>query len=281
MSEAAQFRRATFTNVTEGGQPFEVHFNPATLQYQVTNNLETQGEGAARRQFVGSSTGKLTMDLVYDTTHDGQDVRVHTAKVAGLMKPGTDRVPPIAEFAWGVYTFRGVVEGYRETLDFFAPSGIPLRAAVNLTLSSQETVFDPATGGPVDVQGTLKPEPVKVPTPKGGAAAAAAAAGNARAARALAAANNLDSLRFGGSTPLSIAPGITVKPPAGSASEVKVGAKLNPAALLPKPPTGGVATDRSAVFGVGGKAHVEAPASLRADVGNRATLRARIRFGEG
>src|SRR3712207_7452119 len=26
MSEAAQFRRATFKNVTEGGEPFEVHF---------------------------------------------------------------------------------------------------------------------------------------------------------------------------------------------------------------------------------------------------------------
>jgi len=133
----------------------------------------------------------------------------------------------------------------------------------------------------VDVQGSLTPEPVRVPTPRGGAAAAAAAAGNPRAARELAAANNLDSLRFGGGAPLSIAPGVTVRPPAGSASEVRVGARLNPAALLPKPPTGGVATDRNAVFGVGGKAHVEAPASLRADVGTRATLRARIRFGEG
>lgn len=282
MSEDAQFKRAKFRNVTAGGQPFDVHFNPASLSYAITNNLETKDEGGKKTQFVGSSTGKLTMDLVFDTTHDGQDVRVHTAKVSGLMKPDKEkRSPPVVEFAWGVYTFQGVLEGYKETLDFFAPSGIPLRAAVNLTLSSQDTVFDPTTGGPVDVDGSLTPEPVKVPTPPGGAAQAAAKAGDPRAARALAAANGLDSLRFGGGAGggLSIGAGVKIGPPAGGAMQVRVGAKLNPAALLPRPPTGGVATDRNAIFGVGGKAHVEAPASLRADVGNRTSLNARIRFG--
>lgn len=303
MSETAQFRRAKFTILTGPDKgSFDVHFNPASLSYTITNNYQ-QTEGENKVQFVGSSTGKLTMDLIFDTTHDGEDVRVHTEKIAKMMKPAdsqsdAERVPPKVQFGWGVYTFEGVVESYKETLDFFAPTGIPLRAAVNLTLSSQTDVFDAEKGAAVDVKGALKPDAVVIPpaAAKKGAADVARKAGDPRAARALGAASGQESLRFGGGKG-GIAVGASLKASAsfaptakgsaaggafaslGGSARVSAGGRLDAKALLPGAGAS-AATDRNATFGVGGKATVQGSASLKADVG-AAGLRGRITFGEG
>ena len=85
------------------------------------------------------------MDLVFDTTATGEDVRETTDKMAKLLKangPSGKQVPPLVEFSWGLYRFTGMVEQYKETLDYFGASGVPLRSGVNLTLSSQDVVFD-------------------------------------------------------------------------------------------------------------------------------------------
>ncbi len=43
------------------------------------------------------------MTLVYDTTHDGSDVRTQTEKISRLMEPkdGGKNVAPKVEFGWG------------------------------------------------------------------------------------------------------------------------------------------------------------------------------------
>src|SRR5215472_1636360 len=67
-----------------------VHFNPASLQYTVANtpdpNQKKDKKGKAV-QYVSQSTAKLTMDLVFDTTLTGEDVRTITDTVAQLMQP--------------------------------------------------------------------------------------------------------------------------------------------------------------------------------------------------
>lgn len=120
MPETSIVEKATFTNITESGEPFEVHFNPQTLQYTITNQLANTGSGNSTKQYTGESTGKLTFDLIFDTTDTGEDVRLHTVQVARLMEPGDNqnKTPPIVEFSWGLYTFSGMVESYRELLDF-------------------------------------------------------------------------------------------------------------------------------------------------------------------
>src|SRR5262245_14942657 len=196
MSEAHLVERARFTPIdphsgADDSRAVEVHFNPVSLQYTVTNTLENKGEGNNKKQYVSQSTGKLSMDLIFDTTPDGQDVRVFTEKVAGFMEPNDDKVPSIVLFEWGTYKFQGMVESYKETLDFFASGGVPLRAAISLTLSRQDRVFEPSATSRVDTQGSLQAEPIVVPTTPGGAGGAAEtsrAVGNPRAARAIAAA---------------------------------------------------------------------------------------------
>src|SRR5262249_7367746 len=84
-----------------------VHFNPATLQYTITNTLKDEGRGKKKKQHVSKSSAKLTMDLVFDTTGTGVDVRVNTAQLAGLMEPdkADENSPPIVLFDWGAYSF--------------------------------------------------------------------------------------------------------------------------------------------------------------------------------
>jgi len=223
MAENTDFKHARF--VPQSGpdkdQPVEVHFNPASLQYTVSNTLEKQGSGTKSKQFVSQSTAKLTMDLIFDTTSDGQDVRIFTEKVARFMMPDEKKVPPVIVFEWGTYKFQGMMEAYKETLDFFAPSGVPLRASVNLTLSKQDEVFAPsAKGEKVNTAGSLGvSDPSAVQAPPGrDASSLSASAGDPRAARSIAEANGLESLRFSGGASATVGASVTLGAPSAFAS---------------------------------------------------------------
>jgi hypothetical protein len=270
MSEEAGIERALF-RVKSTGEVVNVHFNPVSLQYTVANQMQQQGGGT--QQHVASSTGKLSVDLVFDTTHTGRDVRVDTAKVAALMKPGDDHLVPTLSFEWGAYKFEGTMEGYRETLDFFSPNGVPLRASLSLSLAATDAqVF---VGGDTSktwgVTGELAPmNTVEVPPAPPAArsglslspAGLAAMAGNPRAARALAAANGVESLRFGAPTPMAVSSGIKLSPPVAFA----------PAAAVGAPAGGSVSTSVQLPFGIAAKPGAPASAGVPASQGAFAGL---------
>ena len=192
---------------------FPVHFNPASLQYTVSN--KEQGQGAKKKQHVSETSAQLSMELVFDTTDSGRDVRLDTGEIVKLLSPDfkAKKTPRMVEFSWGTYSFTGVIEQYKETLDFFSADGVPLRASVSLTLTSKELSFaDPERAG-ASIDGELTPEPVVVTPPRtsGGQtpspAEVANALGSPRAARAIAAANGAASLRFGAEAGLTLSAG--------------------------------------------------------------------------
>src|SRR3954465_3386072 len=74
--------RATFQNITTGDEPFPVHFNPVSLQIALANQLDDSHTGGDRTQYVSKSSAKLTMDLIFDTTDSGSNVRDSTGDVA-------------------------------------------------------------------------------------------------------------------------------------------------------------------------------------------------------
>ena len=265
MSIPKDFKRATFT--PQGGpnpKPIEVHFNPVSLQYTITNTMK-EGKGKKTKQFVTQSTGKLTMDLVFDTTHNGEDVRAHTDQVAKFMEPDKDKVPPVVEFQWGTYKFRGMVESYKETLDFFAASGVPLRAAVNLTMARQDEVF--ASAGKQD-----KPEPVNVPLGLGDdATSTASKGGNPGAGRSLAAQNGQESMRFPSGGLLTVGASVTLSPPVafakagvslsggasvGAGFGLSAGAGVSAGAGISARAGAGVSAGAGASIGIGGRAAI-------------------------
>ena len=214
--------KAYFQKKGDSASRVDVHFNPVSLQYTINNQLKSDdasgGAGAQKaKQYVSQTTAKLEMELVFDTTASGADVRATTAKLQAYLQPSADanRVPPVVEFHWGVYSFGGMVESYKETIDFFATEGVPLRATVNLGLVNQdaESIF----AGPATRDAPARPEPSLVSSPNG-AAGLAAAGGAPGAARALASANGMASLRFSAGAEFAVGAAVELKAPAAFAS---------------------------------------------------------------
>ena len=193
MNDQPGLTKATLTPV--GGKALTVHFNPVSLEHTVSLNTKDE-------QFTGSGTSKLTMELVFDTTDTGVDVRSHTQQIEAMLVPGKGNnpdpkaaaklAPPQVVFEWGAFKFQGVLESFKQTLDYWAASGIPLRAVVAVALSQPKYAFPPLseTGG--------APPSVAMPggSPFDLANSGSTGSGNpGAAARGIAGANGLESLR--------------------------------------------------------------------------------------
>jgi hypothetical protein len=136
--------------VPQSGDPISVQFNPVSLQYEVSNSLNQQNRDATRRQIVTQSNARLSVELQFDTTSSGTSVRELTLPIKRLLRPDEadtrdtlDIVPPVVRFEWGAFLFSGLIESYRETLDFFSAEGVPLRAQVSLSMTHQTRATEP------------------------------------------------------------------------------------------------------------------------------------------
>ncbi len=219
--ELARFR--TLSGPTAQRVDVAVHFNPESLQYTVQNTIKEEGKGQKKKQHVSQTTAKLSMQLVFDTTQTGADVRTDTDKMARLLQPfggsgSNDKTPPLVEFRWGTYRFNGIVEQYKETIDFFSAGGVPLRALIDITLGSQDVVFQSSHNPNAKVDGTsLTPATVHAQPAEdqtrgpAGASALANALGDPRAARAIASLNGSGSLRFGAGVALAVGGSVSLQ----------------------------------------------------------------------
>jgi len=238
----------------------EVHFNPASLAYTLSNALREEGEGAKKKQYVSQTSATLTMDLVFDSTDSGDDVREATDQMAKLLRPNGPsgkQVPPLVEFSWGAYSFSGLVSQYKETIDYFSADGVPLRSTVNLTLASQDVAFDSGRdpGASVDagISASFGADLVTLPSASasfGGAAGLSMSLGDPRAARAIASVNGSASLRFSGGVEMAVGGGAGVE--LAAAAAFSAGASVGVSAGA----SGGLAVSASLGLGasVGGSA---------------------------
>jgi hypothetical protein len=214
---------ATFKVMDDGGQStkqFKLQFNPASVEYSLSAEFDDRNGDNKARQFVKKTNAKLTMTLVFDSTDTGINVRTQTNNLALLLRPakdGSKQFVPKVEFGWGAFSFTGVVEQFKETLDFFSADGVPLRASVNMTLAGQEVEFQKGKRAKVD-QGTT-PDPVAA-APGSGPSDVAGALGDQRAARAIAEANGSASLRFGAEASLNVGGSVSL----AAAADFSVGA---------------------------------------------------------
>jgi hypothetical protein len=190
-------------------------------------------------------------------------VRDKTNKIVRLMHPtkeGKKEVAAVVELRWGNYIFKGMIETYKETIDFFSANGVPLRASINLTLSEQDITFSAATNQPSDTKANLDPEPVVLPpSPQRSPADVARQSGNPNAGAAVAQANNQESMRFS-TGPLSITASVSLKGPVAFAS---ASAGMS----------GGAGISASASAGMSGGARLSS-AGVSASAGGFAQLRA-------
>ncbi|QDF06021.1 hypothetical protein [Myxococcus xanthus] len=208
---------ASFINESNGEEVL-VHFNPSSLQYTVTNKLQN-AQGQENQQFVSESSAKLTMELVFDTTGTGANVCDHTIRIAQFMG-AKSQIPPDVTFRWGAFEFTGLVDTYRETIDFFASDGIPLRSTVSVGLTRQQRVFSRGAEGESSRQ--------------------MAAARNQPISRAVAEQNSEDNPRFPSQDVMTVDPSVPLAPPTAFATGGALSAGLG----------GGIGA--GAGFGVGG-----------------------------
>ena len=139
-----------FEHVINRDKAVTVQFNPETLKVSFANQIQTPSgtgdqKGTPARQFVGTGTTKLAVQLWFDVTAlaDGEnttdDVRKLTEKVAYFITPEeVSKPPPAVRFQWGSFQFDGLMDSLEESLEFFSNDGRPLRASVSLALSQQK-----------------------------------------------------------------------------------------------------------------------------------------------
>jgi hypothetical protein len=161
---------ASLQNVVRETPPVVVQFNPENLKLTFSNQVQQPQAGGATtgqqsRQFVGTGTTRLALQLWFDVTappysDEGMtDVRELTAKVTYFIDPKPPRggggggagnqtqlVPPGVRFGWGTFQFDGVLDSLDESLEYFSADGKPLRASMSLTLSQQK-IFNPVVAG--------------------------------------------------------------------------------------------------------------------------------------
>jgi hypothetical protein len=249
----------------------DVHFNPTSLQLQVSNELKDTRNNE-RKQYVAKASAKLTMELQFDTTDTGDDVTQTTKKLQAFVAPPLNQQnhsqipPPVVVFEWGRVKFKGIAESYKETIDFFSGSGVPLRASVNLTLSRQDQVFDDAPDTAPQSAGGMD-DALALDTPAASAADVANAGQSPDAARAVAQANGQENLRFGNGSPLTVSASITLKPPAAFAAGglgIGIGGGIGIGAGIGV--GGGLGLGASASIGIGAGGGVGAGAAIGAGI---------------
>ncbi|MEF8700383.1 MAG: peptidoglycan-binding protein [Candidatus Accumulibacter sp. UW20] len=172
------------SDVQANGRVVEVQFNPESLKLSYANQIQSppnggagnrpptgnQSQGTPARQFVGTGTTKLALQLWFDVSAATaapfmvDDVRRLTGQVLYFMKPrpaaagakdAAQRTPPGVRFSWGDFLFDGIVESVEENIEFFSPTGKALRAGMTLNLIQQDILVpDFSTRGDGRVPGT-------------------------------------------------------------------------------------------------------------------------------
>ena len=191
--------------------PIPVMFNPPDYRIQRTNQFAEvgiPGLGSSLLQFVRGGAQTLSMDLFFDTTDLGVDVRTITELVVGLTSLNAQtHAPPRLMFVWGSLIFPCVLESVTQHFDYFNAVGMPLRATLTVTLKGNNVLEDLLSSIPLESADRTKGYVVTVGDTLQGIAAHEY--DDPRQWRRIAQATNIDN-------PLTIQPGLNVSiPPLG------------------------------------------------------------------
>ena len=142
----AELEMAKIIPVHPKGDEIKVLFNPNEYRLAKSNQfaeVAIPGLSAPPLQFGRGGAQTLTLQLFFDTydskysTNTSQrntDVRFFTQQVTDLMKINPElHAPPICMFSWGNLNFVGVLEQATLRCTLFLPSGIPVRATLDVT----------------------------------------------------------------------------------------------------------------------------------------------------
>ena len=132
-------------NGKHAGEIIDCKFNPpeySTSKQLNYGELQATGSGASVQQFIDGAAETLTMELFFDTSETQEDVReeyVGKFDILTSIDPEL-HAPPICKFVWGKgLVFEALVERLDKRFTMFLPSGIPVRARINVTFTEYKT----------------------------------------------------------------------------------------------------------------------------------------------
>jgi len=253
-----------------------VHFNPASLKLSVSNTIQDDKPGTQGLQSVRKSATKLDLELLFDTTETGHDVREDTGRLKQMGRPAGTSNPqlPMVTFTWGAFSFRGVIDSLQETIDLFAAEGLPLRSTIQLSMQSLE--LDAMRTAPPP---STQPMVSRPPAAGQGATETATQGGNSGAGRAVAAANGLDSMRFTGGAGLAVGGGVSLLGPVGFTAAAGAGFGVSAGAGASVSGGAGFGLSASASAGLGISGGASAGFGLSADAAAGASFGTTTGFG--
>ena len=147
MSESGSLEKAEIEilNGKHEGDIIECKFNPPEYSTQRRANygeLKATGSGASVQQFVDGGATRLSMELFFDTSEEQEDVREEYVDMFDILLDVDPELhaPPICQFVWGNgLAFTALVESIDKRFTMFLPSGIPVRARVDVTFTEYRT----------------------------------------------------------------------------------------------------------------------------------------------
>jgi hypothetical protein len=106
-----------------------------------------KGQNVPTVEFSGGQAASITLDLLFNTTDTGEDVRIYTDELVNLtllQTAGGVKPPPVCRFVWGkIRSFLAYVGSVTITFKMFLSDGTPVRAdaKVSLTQYKDDGVF--------------------------------------------------------------------------------------------------------------------------------------------
>lgn len=182
---------------TPGAPPIPVMFNPPRYELSKTNQfaeIKIPGLASSLLQFVNGNAKSLSMELFFDTTDNGVDVRTRTAAVSNLTEPHpVTKAPPRLLLLWGSLAFPCFLVSVRQAFDFFNALGMPLRATLTVEFKGHDRLEDLLAAAPLaQVEQASRYVAKTGDTLQG---IAAAVLGSPAKWRQIASANNIDNPR--------------------------------------------------------------------------------------
>ncbi len=97
-----------------------------------------KGQNVPTVEFSGGQAATITLDLLFNTTDTGEDVRTYTDELVNLtllQTTGGVKPPPVCRFVWGkIRSFLSYVSSVSITFKMFLYDGTPVRADAKVTL---------------------------------------------------------------------------------------------------------------------------------------------------
>jgi nucleoid-associated protein YgaU len=140
-------QKAEIFRVDDPSKKVSCQFNPK--DFSISKSVKwvyqtADGKNVGNPEFAGGEAQDLTVELMFDSTDTGADVRakyqellkmaeIDTAKANTKTRKGE---PPECKFQWGSFlSFTGVIKTIGQNFILFKGDGTPLRARVKVTFS--------------------------------------------------------------------------------------------------------------------------------------------------